>query len=81
MLFAVEKMTGGFLADTTNCCAIFKMKMRSSAFNLADGNPFSPLLEEKRHTSRRALVAQRAHPIWMHGPRVRAGLAADDDPV
>ena len=41
----------------------------------------APLLEEKRDASAGTLIADRADPIWMHGARVRATFAADDDPV
>src|SRR6266571_4172738 len=41
----------------------------------------TPLLEEERHSSRVALVADVAYPVGVHRTGTRAGFAADHDPV
>jgi hypothetical protein len=44
------------------------------------GTVASPLLKEKRYASRFALIANGPHPGGIHRARLRARLAADDDP-
>ena len=43
--------------------------------------PRAPLLEQEGHVCRRALVADRSHPVRVHGASVRPALAAGDNPV
>src|SRR3990172_9237210 len=43
--------------------------------------PFTPLFKKERHASRLALIADRAYPIRVHRPRLRAALAANEEPV
>lgn len=43
--------------------------------------PFASLLEHEWDARGRALVAQAPGPVRVHGPGVRAALAAADDPV
>src|SRR5687768_1325199 len=48
---------------------------------LRDRLPFTPLLEEVRHSRFLALIAQRSGPIGMHGAGIGTRLAASDHPI
>src|SRR5262249_3313473 len=41
----------------------------------------SPLLEEEHNPRARALIPDLAHPLGLHGPRLRASRTADNDPI
>src|SRR5580698_9258422 len=51
--------------------AIVTVADRTAAAHLVHGTdrmPLAPLLEEERHAGGAALVADRAHPVGVHGP-------------
>ena len=97
MRYAVQQAPGALLADLHESGGHRVMVNASEAIghqisarqtiaeplvrHVVQGAPFPPLLEEERHTRRLALVAQVPRPIGVHGPGLRAALAADNDPV
>lgn len=45
------------------------------------GSRAADLLEEQRDILLEAAIADVSHPVEIHGPRLGAALATDDDPV
>ena len=79
MLPTVQQATGSLAADTNHVLTrAYILGIPAKIFAFSD-SPFSPLLKEKRHPCRRALIAYRSHPVGMEGPRSGACLAAEND--
>lgn len=81
--FAIESVTTREIDPTAGqpCHRVAASIVRVIAVAVIAHVVFAPLLEVESHARGLALIAQAARPIGVHGPRVGAALAADDDPM
>ena len=82
-VIAVAVVSGEILATlhpafAEPCC---RFDGATLPFDILAGRPFAPLFEKKWHSCRLALIADRAGPVRVHGPRAGTAFAASDDPV
>lgn len=81
VLNTVEKAAGALLSDFADSCSIGELVVLSGAFYLADRGVFAVLLVEKRYARDPALITQRAPPLRVHRPCLRAALTPDNHPI
>ena len=63
MFEAIKRVAGFLFADTPHGGTVWKLEVFARTLYFADGNPFTPLFEEERHTGSAAMVTQPAEPI------------------